>query len=210
MNITTENILEVLIIHTGSANTASVMAAFERLNACPRLSEKPEDVLAATHVVLPGVGSFGAASQRLESSGMGSALAQRIRAGRATLAICLGMQLFCDSSEEGAGVKGLGLVPGRIKRFPAGRPIPHMGWNQVVPKDSNLIESGYAYFANEYCLGQIPQGWGGACTDYGGSFVSALERGPVLACQFHPELSGDWGARLLQRWLAAGVEVTSC
>ena len=80
--------------------------------------------------------------------------------------------------------------------------MPQMGWNRVEPgPGSRFVESGWAYFANSYRIDRLPEGWAGSSTDHGGEFVSALEKGDVLACQFHPELSGEWGARLLDRWL---------
>ena len=198
---------EVLIVPTGTANTASVLAAFRRLGARPRLCEAPEEIARAERVVVPGVGSFGAAVQRLRELEIMEVLRNRIQSGEPTLAICLGMQLFCASSEESPGVNGLGVVQATIERFPAGRPVPQLGWNQVAPVRSDLIQPGYAYFANTYRLGTLPDGWAGACTIYGERFVSAIERGPVLGCQFHPELSGPWGAELLANWMRAGEGV---
>jgi len=128
---------------------------------------------------------------------------------RPTLAICLGLQLFGEASDESPGVRGLGCVPGRTTGFGATVISPQMGWNRVTPApNSRLLEDGHAYFANSYRFEAVPPGWTGATARYGGTMVAALERGPVLGCQFHPELSGAYGERLLARWLAQ--EVSQC
>ena len=94
-----------------------------------------------------------------------------------------------------------------MRSFGPGVLSPQLGWNRVTPSGGPLLEEGYAYFANRYRLGRIPEGWEGATTDYDGPFASALERGALLACQFHPELSGAFGAALMRRWLQRGQEV---
>jgi len=194
----------VVIVPTGTANTASVVAAFRRAGATPKLAGEADDVEAGGRVVVPGVGSFGAAMSRIDQVGMRTVLSERIDEGRPTLAICLGLQLLCTASEESPGQSGLGLVPETVTRFDDDVRVPQLGWNMVEPgRGSRFLTPGWAYFANSYRLCGIPQGWVGATTDYGGPFVSALERGDVLACQFHPELSSAWGAGVLQRWLTA-------
>jgi imidazoleglycerol phosphate synthase glutamine amidotransferase subunit HisH len=100
------------------------------------------------------------------------------------------------------------VVPATVTAIADGLRVPHLGWNRVVAGEGcSLLEDGDAYFANSFKLDAIPAGWAGATTDHGGPFVAALERGAVLACQFHPELSGAWGQALIERWLAAGAEV---
>ncbi len=194
---------EVLVVDTGTANLASVCAGLRRAGAKPLLTDDPERVRAAMRVVLPGVGAFGAGMTSLRESGMDSAVVERIDAGRATLAVCLGLQLLCQSSAETPDVAGLGIVAGRIGRFPDTVRVPQLGWNLVVPSgECKLLEPGYAYFANSYRLAEDPPGWSVARADHGGPFVAALARGAILACQFHPELSGTWGLDLLRRWLA--------
>jgi imidazole glycerol phosphate synthase glutamine amidotransferase subunit len=193
---------QVVIVPTGTANTASVIAAFERLDVEPVLAKDPGTVEAADRVVLPGVGAFGAAINRIDQLGMREALTVRLRGGQPTLAICLGMQLLCSSSEESPDAVGLGIVPQTVTRFSGDFKVPQLGWNRVEPDGSDWLEPGWAYFANSYMVPRLPEGWSGATTDYAGSFVSAMARGPVLACQFHPELSGAWGSNLLGRWLS--------
>jgi imidazoleglycerol phosphate synthase glutamine amidotransferase subunit HisH len=103
-------------------------------------------------------------------------------------------------------VRGLGVVPGVARRYGAAVRAPQLGWNRVRPVEgARVIEPGSAYFANSYRMESIPPGWSGATAEYGGPFVAALEHGPVVACQFHPELSGPWGAALIRRWLEMEV-----
>jgi imidazole glycerol phosphate synthase glutamine amidotransferase subunit len=112
------------------------------------------------------------------------------------------MQLLADTSDESPGQDGLGVVTDTVTRFAAHLRVPQLGWNQVWPDDgSRFITPGWAYFANSYKLETPPAGWRSARADHGGNFVAAAESGDVLACQFHPELSGDWGARVVERWL---------
>jgi glutamine amidotransferase len=204
----------VLVIRTGAANLASVLAAFRRLGILPQLTEDPAAVRAASAVVLPGVGSFAHVMSRLYKLGLDRAIVERVRAGRPTLAICLGFQLLAEASEESPGVVGLGVVDGVVQRFTDGARVPQLGWNRVVADPGcALLASGDAYFANSYRLDARPPGWAAAIAEHGGPFVAGLERGATLACQFHPELSGTWGAALLSRWLAcsqAAREETAC
>ncbi len=193
-----------MIIRTGTANLASVAAAIGRTGCGFRLSEDPVDVERARHLVLPGVGAFGPVAGRLDELKLRSPLEERIAAGKPTLAICLGLQLLASASEENPGARGLGVVPATITRFPTGLRVPHLGWNRVAAGNGcALLEDGDAYFANSYKLDTVPSGWVGATTDHGGPFVAAFELGSVLACQFHPELSGPWGQALIKRWVAA-------
>lgn len=192
------------MVKTGSANLASVLAALARAGAEAELSQDAGAVAAAARLVLPGVGAFGAAVERLRTAGLYEVLARRIREGRPTLAICLGLQLLAEESEESPGTKGLGVIPGKVRRFPANVRVPQLGWNRVQPDGScHLVSTGYAYYANSYRLETPPPNWSTALSLHGGPFVAALEKGAVLACQFHPELSGAWGASLLSRWLEA-------
>ena len=198
-----EGSTEVLVVRTGTANLASVLAGLERAGASPCLTDDPQDAARADRVVLPGVGAFGIAMERLRARGVDAALAERIRAGRATLAVCLGFQLLAEGSEESPGVGGLGVVPGRVARFSDTVRVPQIGWNRVeAGPGCRFLSDGFAFYANSYRLREAPSGWNATTTDHGGPFVAAIERGAVLACQFHPELSGEWGLSLLKRWLA--------
>lgn len=195
--------MSVVVVRTGMANLASVLAALRRLGAEPRVTVAPADVDAAERLVLPGVGAFGAAMTMLRDAGLVEPIRRHVADGRPLLSVCLGLQLLCQTSEESPGVQGLGVVPGRVEKFASDVRIPQLGWNTVTPTPrARLLHEGYAYYANSFRLPAIPEGWEGATTNYGGAFVAALERGSVLACQFHPELSGEWGRDLIARWLA--------
>ncbi len=197
---------QVAIIRTGSANLASVIAAFRRLNVVARVVAVPSELQAHDAIVLPGVGSFAAARHQLSQAGWDDVLVERFECDRPTLAICLGLQLLCDSSEESPGLSGLRILPGAVCRFPETVVVPHFGWNTIHNVAGAYFEEGYVYYANSYRLIKPPLGWDVATTDYAGPFVAAVCRGTTMACQFHPELSGVFGQRLLRRWLqSAGV-----
>jgi imidazole glycerol phosphate synthase glutamine amidotransferase subunit len=190
------------VVPTGTANLASVLAGFRRLGTEPVLSRSPDDVEKADGVVLPGVGAFGAAIGEVERSGYREVLIERIEEGRPTLAVCVGMQLLCASSEESPGISGLGVANREVGRFQGSVLVPQLGWNQVrAGEGSRLVTDGWAYFANSFRIDSLPRGWAGATADHGGRFVASMERGDVLACQFHPELSGAWGSEVLERWI---------
>ncbi|MGD9940555.1 MAG: imidazole glycerol phosphate synthase subunit HisH [Clostridia bacterium] len=191
----------VAVADTGRCNLASMMAALQRNGADPYVCADPQDIVDADYAVLPGVGAFGPVAERLRISGLGPAFANRIRAEKPTLAVCLGMQLIFEGSEESPGEPGIGALPGTFKAFGPDVRSPLFGWNLVSGAGSFLSEPGWAYFAHSYRLEEVPPGWKAASSEYGGSYASALEKGPMLLCQFHPELSGDWGGRLLSRWL---------
>jgi imidazole glycerol-phosphate synthase subunit HisH len=192
---------EVVVLPTGTANLASVLAAFSRQGATTRMAENAAMVSAAERVVLPGVGTFGAALAGLRAAGPADAIAARVRAGAATLAMCVGLQVLFEESDESPDVKGLFAIPGRVGRFPETVRVPQFGWNRIEPAPTcRFLRPGYAYFANSYRVLDAP-GCAIATAEHGGRFVAALERDHVLACQFHPELSGAYGHALIARWL---------
>ena len=194
--------MKVFVVGTGTANTASVIAGLKRAGAEPELSTDSATLKDAAHVVLPGVGAFEAARSKLDEFELVEILRDRINEDRPTLGICLGLQLMCESSEESPGIQGLGIINGHIERFPNTVRVPQLGWNKIVPSEGcNFLSSGYAYFANSYRLVTPPKGWDFATTEHAGTFTSAFERGHILACQFHPELSGKFGLDLMKSWL---------
>jgi imidazole glycerol phosphate synthase glutamine amidotransferase subunit len=140
--------------------------------------------------------------ERLRESGLDQAVLETRRAGKPLLAICLGMQMLGEGSEESPGIPGLGLFRGRFTRLPSSVRVPHLGWNGVAPDGPSMIPEGAAAFANSFGLAEGPEGWSAAWTTHGTRFVSALAQGRTLACQFHPELSGDFGMGLMRSWLA--------
>jgi len=197
---------DVVILDSDVANLASIAGAFRRLNASVVVTADPAILRDAARIVLPGVGAFGAGMAALRSRGLDTVIRDLTSRGTPMLGICLGMQMLCQASEETPGVAGLGVVAGTCCRLPPHVRIPHLGWNSVcADPGARFVASGVAAFANSYALLESPDGWTPAWTTHGVPFVAALERGPILACQFHPELSGAYGAALLERWLTGRV-----
>lgn len=194
----------VIVVNTGAANIASVCAALKRCSTRPELSSSKRAVKTARRLVLPGVGAFGSVMSRLSDLGLAPLLRERIEEGRPTLAICLGLHALAKKSEESPGVPGLGVIDGTVTRFGPAVRVPQLGWNGVrAAPGSSFLNDGSAYFANSFRLRSIPPEWKASISDHGGPFVAGLEKGSVLACQFHPELSGRWGHNVMARWLTA-------
>ena len=159
--------------------------------------------------MLPGVGAFGAAMARLVEHGLDQALRRADRRGPADHRICVGHQLLFETSDESPGVRGLGRGPGACRPLPSRRPRAAVRLERGPPADdARLLEAGYAYFANSYRATEAP-GWTVAQADHGGPLVAAMERGNVIGCQFHPELSGAYGEALLARFLELRLMLTS-
>jgi imidazole glycerol-phosphate synthase subunit HisH len=202
--------VNVALIDYGAGNLRSVANALRAIGVEPRIAASPEEVENATHLVLPGVGSFGDCMEQLENRGLLEPLRDWVAAGRPYLGICLGYQILFDSSEETPGVRGLGIVPGVVRRFrqTPGLKIPHMGWNSVVPGDnasSNWTGLGaepYFYYVHSYFPVPDDAGVIAARTAYGeDDFAAAIELPNLLACQFHPEKSQEAGLRLIRNFL---------
>jgi imidazole glycerol phosphate synthase glutamine amidotransferase subunit len=200
----------VHILRSPTANLISVAAAVRRADAAPVMTDAPTDVSGAERLIVPGVGSFGAMMSWLNFRGITEPLRARLAVGAPTLAICLGMQVLFESSEESPGVRGLGVIPGVVRRFETSDllRVPQMGWNRVEPQTSFVAQHvGFAYFANSYRVSAATSisGWSSAISDHGGPFLAAIQSvaAPrIVGCQFHPELSGSWGLNLLRRWAA--------
>lgn len=192
--------MSVLIVDTGVANTASVAAALERLGVHAELTKSADEVRSASGLVLPGVGTFAAGMMALRSAGLVEAIRERILADKPTFCVCLGMQLLAESSEESPGVKGLGILGVTVSALPETVRTPQMGWNEVTAFGG--LDSGPAYFANSYALVEAPDGWSTGFSTHGREFPAAVSKGNVMACQFHPELSGDYGEYLMASWVA--------
>jgi len=194
---------DVVIVDSGVANLASIAGAFRRLGAAVDVTADPAVARGAARLVLPGVGAFGAGMASLRARGLDTAIRDVAARGTPLLGVCLGMQMLCEASAETPGVEGLGVVAGTCRRLPSHVRIPHLGWNCVVPEQgARFLSAGVAAFANSYALRESPAGWTPARSTHGVPFIAALERGSLLVCQFHPELSGAYGAALLERWLS--------
>lgn len=196
------------IIDYDAGNIKSVEKALQSLGQETAVTRDPETLLQADKVILPGVGAFGDAMGRLRQYGLEEVIHQIAEKGTPFLGICLGLQLLFDSSEESPGVKGLGLLPGKILRIPDGEglKIPHMGWNSLditpgarlfrgIPQDS------YVYFVHSYYLKAEDPAIVAASAQYGVSIHASVERDNVFACQFHPEKSGEIGLRILKNFI---------
>jgi glutamine amidotransferase len=196
------------IIDYGAGNIKSVEKAFILLGERPVLSADPEVIVKADKVILPGVGSFGAAMENLNRLGMAEAIHESVKKGTPFMGICLGLQLLFESSEESEGVKGLSVLKGRVVKIPGGNglKIPHMGWNSLeVSKDSRLLGhlkgEPYVYFVHSYYLQAEDERIVSAVTQYGVKIHAAVESGNVFAAQFHPEKSSDAGLSILDKFL---------
>ena len=202
----------IAIVRTGIANIASVAAACRRLGYQPELVSDLHSVATAPLLILPGVGTFAAGMDALREHDLVEPLRERIASDLPTLAICLGLQLLCESSEESPGVPGLCAISATVPRLCAKSwRLPQFGWNAVAADVScSTLTSGFAYYANSYAVREAPVGWSAAWSDYAGPFIAALERGSVVATQFHPELSGAFGMELLTRWVSRAKENATC
>ncbi len=194
---------DVLILDLGFGNTRSVALAFERLGATATLSSDPSAVEQAERVVLPGVGAAGVAMQRLRQAGADRVLRGRTRA---TLGICLGMQLMFEESEEDGGTALLGLLPGTVTALAPspGFPVPHMGWSAVRTSapDIGLDPGDHVYFAHSFVCPDGPATASSAT--YGDALIpAAIRSGAWWGAQFHPERSSDAGSRFLKAFLQA-------
>ena len=204
----------IAIVDYGRGNLGSVEKAFVRLGMPAVVTQDPRVVDDARAVVLPGDGAFHDAMSNLGRLGLLPAVRRALDGTRPFLGICLGYQLLFSSSEEFGEGRGLDLIPGVVRRFPPGRKVPHMGWNQVAHGGrlrlfEGVPEDAYFYFVHSYfpeartgdCAvpsGPLLQAW----CDYGVRFAAAIELGRIHATQFHPEKSQRWGLRMLENFAA--------
>lgn len=198
----------IAIIDYGMSNLRSVRHAFEYLGADARIIDTPLAVAHASALVLPGDGAFGPAMENLRARSWHEALEFAIRGGIPFLGICLGMQLLFETSDEMGSHRGLGILRGSVKRFPAAAgKIPQIGWNQLDVRPSSRFLAGvpdgaYAYFVHSfYCQPDDPSVLA-ATTDYGIPYASVVEQDNVWGAQFHPEKSGENGLHMLKNFLA--------
>lgn len=197
----------IAIIDYDAGNMKSVEKAFQYLNEDVMITRNKEAILTADKVVLPGVGAFGDAMNRLHSYGLVDTIRAVADAGKPFLGICLGLQLLFERSEESPGIEGLGLLKGEIVRIPEseGLKIPHMGWNSIdIREGSRLFEGihtqSYVYFVHSYYLKAQNPDDVAATTYYSTLIHAAVEHGNIFACQFHPEKSSDTGLRILKNF----------
>ena len=198
----------IAIVDYDAGNIKSVEKALQFLGQEPVVTRDKETLLHAEKVIVPGVGAFGDAMGKMHQYGLVEVLREIAAKGTPLLGICLGLQLFFESSEETPGVEGLGLLPGKIVRIPdkEGFKIPHMGWNSIqINPASRLLkgieEGAYVYFVHSYYLQAENEADVAATTDYVVNIHAAAEHENIFATQFHPEKSGEIGLRILKNFI---------
>jgi len=193
--------VNVAVVDLRLGNLGSVLQALRRAGADPALVTEPGALAHAPRVILPGVAAFGLGMERVE--GFTPALRDAVSRGAPLLGICLGMQLLFEEGEEDGTRPGLGLLPGRVTRLPAGVPVPHIGWQKLEPtRDSDLQPSGWAYFAHSYRC-EAPAEVTQAVVEHMSVRIPAVVgRGRLFGVQYHPEKSAQDGEALLRRFLA--------
>lgn len=200
--------MSVVIVDYGAGNLASVRRAVERAGGRPHITSRPEEVLAAPALVLPGVGAAADTMRNLRAAGLVEPLREYIASGRPFLGVCMGLQALMSYSEEGGLHPCLDIISGRVRRL-AGGPglkIPHMGWNTVRqlrphPIFAGIPDDTYFYFVHTYCVEPDDRDWILAEAEYGDVFPAVLARDNIVATQFHPEKSGAHGLQLYRNFV---------
>lgn len=199
----------IAIIDYDAGNMKSVEKAFQFLGEEVVLTRNKDEILGADAVVLPGVGAFGDAMEKLHRYGLVEVLKEVSKKQIPFLGICLGLQLLFEKSDESPGVEGLGILKGKILHIPAdaGVKIPHIGWNSLTfPTKGrlfqNILEQSYVYFVHSYYLKAEDEGIVTAVTEYGTTIHASVEQGNVFACQFHPEKSSETGLQILRNFIS--------
>ena len=194
------------IIDYGVGNLFSLQSSFRAIGEDAFVSGDPEALAAADRLVLPGVGAFQDAANKLCASGLDTFVRQQAGEGRPLLGICLGMQLLFEKSYEYGEHRGLGLLQGQVVpmagRIPENFKIPHMGWNALEVKQGRLLEGlqgEYVYFVHSFYAENCETSLA-AVTDYGIPLTAAVEQGNIYGCQFHPEKSGNVGLSILRKF----------
>ncbi|MBE5868505.1 MAG: imidazole glycerol phosphate synthase subunit HisH [Lachnospiraceae bacterium] len=203
----------IAIIDYDAGNVKSVEKALQFLGVEAVVTRDPMVIREAEKVILPGVGSFGEAMEKLHNYGLVELIKEVVASGKPFLGICLGLQLLFESSEESPGVEGLGILKGKIVRIPDGEglKIPHIGWNSLTyPNPGRLYqgieENAYVYFVHSYYLQAKEPEIVVAQTEYGVPIGASVEKGNVFACQFHPEKSSAVGMTILRNFIEIGRE----
>jgi imidazole glycerol-phosphate synthase subunit HisH len=195
----------IAIIDYGGGNLRSVLNAVARLGYQPEVTSRGDVVLNADAVILPGVGAAGDVMENLKKLELVGPIRQYIAGDRPFLGICIGLQVLFTRTEEG-GCDCLNIIPGDVKKLPAGQKIPHMGWNQVKQKKNHPLFEGVPdeanfYFVHSYYGVPADKDLVLGETEYGIPFCSAVTRGNLVATQFHPEKSGDIGLRIYDNFI---------
>jgi glutamine amidotransferase len=197
----------IAILDYGMGNLRSVAKALEHVGADPVLTHDRTRIRDASAIVLPGVGAMPKAMEKVRALGLDESLRERVEAGVPVLGLCMGMQLLFEATEEHGGAEGIGLLRGRVERLPAnGLKVPQIGWNPVSWRRASRLIEGLPdpcafYHANSFAPRPADDTDVLGVADYGGEFVSVVERPPVYGLQSHPEKSGPDGLRLLRNFL---------
>ena len=197
--------MKIAIVDYGAGNLPSVERALRKLGADTERAVRPEQISAARVIVLPGVGHFAAFVSGLRERNLAAPLRAAAGSGIPILGICLGLQVMYESSEEAPGDPGLAFFPGEVRALPANVKSPHIGWNQVQAKQSGALLSGIPedarfYFAHSYAAPGTGVETAAVC-DHGFPFAAVIESRNLMGVQFHPEKSGETGARVLRNFL---------
>lgn len=208
--------MRTVLIDYGAGNLHSVSKALEAAGLPVSLVSEPSQAAGADVMVLPGQGHFGQVMRSFAASGFEPVVREHLAAERPFLGICVGLQLLMEGSEEAPDVPGLGILPGRVRRFPVRGPsVPQMGWNRVSKVGdpsllADLPDGFHAYFAHSYWVDFDEPGLSGGRTRYGNvTFLSAVSRGTLHATQFHPEKSQRAGLRVLGSFAALARRATA-
>lgn len=200
----------VAIIDYDAGNIKSVEKAMQLLGQEVKITRDRDEIMSADHVILPGVGAFGDAMEKLHQYGLVEVIHEVTKKGTPFLGICLGLQLLFEQSDEAPGVEGLGVLKGDILKLPdkEGYKIPHMGWNSLdFPREGRLFkglgEHPYVYFVHSYYLKAKDDRIVKATTEYGTHIHASVEQDNIFACQFHPEKSSTVGLKILENF--AGI-----
>ncbi|MDD5605010.1 MAG: imidazole glycerol phosphate synthase subunit HisH [Dehalococcoidales bacterium] len=196
----------IAVIDYGAGNIKSVLNAIKHVGLEPLVTNNPQEVLTAEKVVFPGVGAAASTMASLRVLKLDKAIYEYVSSGKPFLGICIGMQVLFDYTEENGGCNCLGIIPGRVKKLPAGQKIPHIGWNQVHQVKPHQLFSGIEdndnfYFVHSYYAHPGDDSLVLASTFYGIDFCSAIVYGKLVATQFHPEKSGKNGLKIYENFL---------
>jgi len=194
----------IAILDYGSGNLRSAQRAFERAHSEVVVTADPELCSRADGLVVPGVGAYAACMEQLIAAGGDRIIQERVSAGAPLFGICVGMQVLFDEGREKIGHRGLGIFNGSVTQLNS-PVLPHIGWNTVHVPDESALFAGVAdqsfYFVHSFAATENIANAVVTHAEYGESFIAAVERGSIVATQFHPEKSGEAGARIIQNWV---------